>query len=67
MQRSISVQCLHIPLYDVVPLHTQVNEAAGLNLLPFSIQDVMPCCLVLDCCNQLVGISHKFEVALLSH
>lgn len=37
MQRSVSVQRLAVPLDDVMPLHTQVNEASGLNLLSFSI------------------------------
>ena len=52
MQRSVRVQHLHLSLDDVVPLHAQVNEASGLDLVSFPIEDVMPCCLVLDCCNQ---------------
>lgn len=52
MQRSVGVQSLHVVLDDVVPLHAQVNEASGLDLLSFSVEDVMPSCLVLDCCNQ---------------
>lgn len=55
MQRSVSVQRLHVVLDYVVPLHAQVNEASGLDFLSFSIEDVMPGCLVLDCCNQSFG------------
>lgn len=57
MQRSVSVQRLRVPLDDVVPLHAQVDEASGLNLLSFSVENVMPRCLVLDCCNQLFVMS----------
>lgn len=59
MQRAISVQSLHVILDDVVPLHAQVNEAPGLHLLAFSVEDVMSCCLVLDSCNQSFVIKKK--------
>lgn len=55
MQRSVSVQRLHVVLDDVVPLHAQVDKASRLDLLSFPVEDVMPCCLVLDCCNQSFG------------
>lgn len=52
VQRAVGVQSLHVVLDDVVPLHTQVNEAPGLDVLSLSVEDVMPGRLVLDCCNQ---------------
>ena len=55
MQRSVSVQRLHVVLDDVVPLRAQVDKASRLDLLSFPVEDVMPCCLVLDCCNQSFG------------
>lgn len=58
MQRAVSVQRLHVLLQDVVPLHAQVNEASGLDLLSFPVEDVMTRCLVLDCCNQSFVMSH---------
>lgn len=51
MQRPVSVQRLHILLNDVVPLYPQVDEASGLHLLCFPIENVMPRRLVLDCCK----------------
>lgn len=57
VQRSICVHCLHVPVNDVMPLHTQINETLGLELLSFPVEDVVSCCLVLDGCNQLLGFS----------
>lgn len=67
MQRSVRVHRLHVVLDDVVPLHSQVDEALGLGLLSFSVEDVMPCRLVLDRCviNRLLGATDKLEMVLL--
>lgn len=58
VQRSVCVQRLHVPVNDVMPLHTQVNEALGFELLSLPVEDVVSCCLVLDGCNQLLGFSY---------
>lgn len=55
MQRAVSVQRLHVVLDNVVPLHAQVDEASGLDLFSFPVENVMPRRLVLDCCNQSFG------------
>lgn len=48
MQGSICVQHLHVVLDIIMPLHAQVNEAPGLHLLAFPVQNVMTSRLVLD-------------------
>lgn len=52
------MQRLHVSVNDVMPLHTQVNETPGFELLSFPVEDVVSCCLVLDGCNQLLGFSY---------
>lgn len=52
------MQRLHVPVHDVMPLHTQVNEAPGFELLSFPVENVMSRRLVLDGCNQLFRFSN---------
>lgn len=49
VQGSIRVQRFRAVLDAVLPLHTQIDEGAGSGLLPFPIQDIVSCSLVLDC------------------
>lgn len=49
MQRPISVQSFNVVFYIVFPFHTQVDERSGSGLLPFSIQNIVSCSLVLNC------------------
>ena len=58
VERSVRVHGLDVVFDDVVPFHSQVDEALGLGLLSFPIQKVMPCRLILDCCNQPLVRSH---------
>lgn len=50
-QRSVGVQRFHVFLDAVVPLHAQIDEAPGLDLLSFAVEDVVARRLVLDRCN----------------
>lgn len=58
VQRSVCVQRLHVPVNDVMPLHPQVNETLGFELVSFPVEDVVSCCLVLDGCNQSLRFSY---------